>query len=1094
MEQYVFVSYSRRQFYVAERLAASLRGQGIPTWLDVQEIDPGVDWQAAIMRGIEGCQAVVVVASRASYRSGPVHDEIAAAQKAGKPIYLAMVDDTPFVKELTGVATLIDCRSHFAARTKVLAQAIRVGDRRDNILRERRFLLPHLPFGFTKYVQLLMVNLCYLLGSCLIVLQKDVTVGPINPQFLPLVVLIGVPAALWVLSFGYSAYLLFAFRFQHPVTYTALDVWPIFSLFALPVLLAFLVVNFNSSVIAGIPAVTTNQGFSVTDRSAQDPLSIAIAIVPFIVFLLVYGALMLSSLRSFLLVFGGGLGLGVLAEMPIPTTIRYPLLLLLGGGIAYASMRGAITGEGVQGGMGGAITSGWAVLYPNATERESQDWGRWLTPGAFVNEALAPRKQPLRERSAASEPADVRRWSLHYSPADSGCAADIRRVFATYPSLQEAPPEQARYHLVVLSNRTPRKWLDDLAATYGQIICVVISAVDIAALAQPLHQNQWVDYRQQRPEQLSYLAQSLAGQDKYVNPTTPENLARPLGPYPVALVSHALRIMGVVNVVLGAAAVLLLRDSGLALFSAPQAALSMLVGGWTFWEAQRLRVRNTNVVELLVTSALAWLNLANWLISGSIVQLAPRAMLAQNGTYNQFLSGGFQVVAYFVGAPLGLLLLIGWIEFFRGFPTLARWLPRLTLPTWRRRLAAPTWGRLDISNVLYALTAALLITMLVVDSPYQFPQVREYDVSIANAGPTRLIAGSDGRLWFDLNGVDSAGYGVGYILPNGTVTPVRFLTPQPPACQLTLTSAIGNLPTNCYEGYGLQLGPDHDFWYATHMLFTPYDAQIVRVTPTGATTVFPLPAHSIAARFTFDAAGNLWFIKTNFVSVSDISGNIGRIDTAGHVTEFPAMANSQPTGIVAGPDGALWFADLGLGVIGRMTPAGKMTTYPLPVAGDPADRASIIAGGDRHVWFTDTSLHTPYSGVIGRISMDGVSQLFPQPPQSTPEDLVWGPDGALWFLDPGLNVIGRVAPDGATARYPLGAPIGTRSPLIVGRDGNLWCALDHQIARVTPSGAITRYDLPTLDATVTALVSAPDHHIWFVENTGATGLIGKLSP
>jgi hypothetical protein len=35
-----------------------------------------------------------------------------------------------------------------------------------------------------------------------------------------------------------------------------------------------------------------------------------------------------------------------------------------------------------------------------------------------------------------------------------------------------------------------------------------------------------------------------------------------------------------------------------------------------------------------------------------------------------------------------------------------------------------------------------------------------------------------------------------------------------------------------------------------------------------------------------------------------------------------------PTGIVSGPDGALWFAAYTSGAIGRLTPAGRITRFP----------------------------------------------------------------------------------------------------------------------------------------------------------------------
>jgi virginiamycin B lyase len=57
--------------------------------------------------------------------------------------------------------------------------------------------------------------------------------------------------------------------------------------------------------------------------------------------------------------------------------------------------------------------------------------------------------------------------------------------------------------------------------------------------------------------------------------------------------------------------------------------------------------------------------------------------------------------------------------------------------------------------------------------------------------------------------------------------------------------------------------------------------------------------------------GALWF--TNY------SGSIGRITTAGLVTNFALFGSANPQGITAGPDGALWFTVVDLGTIGRIS-------------------------------------------------------------------------------------------------------------------------------------------------------------------------------
>jgi hypothetical protein len=51
-----------------------------------------------------------------------------------------------------------------------------------------------------------------------------------------------------------------------------------------------------------------------------------------------------------------------------------------------------------------------------------------------------------------------------------------------------------------------------------------------------------------------------------------------------------------------------------------------------------------------------------------------------------------------------------------------------------------------------------------------------------------------------------------------------------------------------------------------------------------------------------------------------VDGFVSRITTFGKVTEYPLRAGSIPRGIVAGPDGGVWFAD-GYDV-GRINPGG----------------------------------------------------------------------------------------------------------------------------------------------------------------------------
>ncbi|HEX2736951.1 MAG TPA: hypothetical protein VHP57_02330, partial [Acidimicrobiia bacterium] len=55
---------------------------------------------------------------------------------------------------------------------------------------------------------------------------------------------------------------------------------------------------------------------------------------------------------------------------------------------------------------------------------------------------------------------------------------------------------------------------------------------------------------------------------------------------------------------------------------------------------------------------------------------------------------------------------------------------------------------------------------------------------------------------------------------------------------------------------------------------------------------------------------------------------------AGTIVEFPVTAASGPAGMVTGPDGNLWFAELAGDAIGRFVPStGEVTDFPTPTAG-----------------------------------------------------------------------------------------------------------------------------------------------------------------
>jgi len=69
--------------------------------------------------------------------------------------------------------------------------------------------------------------------------------------------------------------------------------------------------------------------------------------------------------------------------------------------------------------------------------------------------------------------------------------------------------------------------------------------------------------------------------------------------------------------------------------------------------------------------------------------------------------------------------------------------------------------------------------------------------------------------------------------------------------------------------------------------------------------------------------------------------------------------NSGPWGIAPGPDGALWFTEWGAGQLGRINLAGAITEYPMPANGPLSGQYSawITAGPQGELWFTDPQLN-----------------------------------------------------------------------------------------------------------------------------------------
>jgi virginiamycin B lyase len=170
-------------------------------------------------------------------------------------------------------------------------------------------------------------------------------------------------------------------------------------------------------------------------------------------------------------------------------------------------------------------------------------------------------------------------------------------------------------------------------------------------------------------------------------------------------------------------------------------------------------------------------------------------------------------------------------------------------------------------------------------------------------------------------------------------------------------------------------------------------------------TEYPIPTTSVFPQaITAGPDGALWFTE------SGVGGHgIGRITTDGSVTEFPIADGNQFTSIATGPDGALWFPDNQRNTIYRMTTFGTITEFLLP---NPNSGPLYIARGQgQTLWFTEPGSITGFGNRLGKITTSGAITEFTIPtPASYPNRITVGPDRAIWFTESAPGNVARFGP------------------------------------------------------------------------------------
>jgi streptogramin lyase len=352
------------------------------------------------------------------------------------------------------------------------------------------------------------------------------------------------------------------------------------------------------------------------------------------------------------------------------------------------------------------------------------------------------------------------------------------------------------------------------------------------------------------------------------------------------------------------------------------------------------------------------------------------------------------------------------------------------------------------------------------------------------------------------------------------------------ACTFSAPAAfIGgtSIPTSGSFPVGIVAGPDGALWFTesgtniigrittgTTQTITEYCIPTgLQVTPTQSCPKITSEPWSITA----GAAGSntLWFTELAGNKIDSITTNGTTTQT---ITPYPSYSTA-PYGIAVYPDGNIWYTEAGGHEIVRQNPAGGLPVNSgLPPASAPH---GIVVGPDGNLWFTESG-----SNVIGVITTvfavyqycipTGLQVTPAQPCQTTPnrapEQITAGPDGNLWFTEPGANRIGRLIPTGSS---PLSPPMTvsfseycfktTTNPtpwgITAGPDRYLWFteAIGNRIGRINPTerigppaqhiGEIHEFDIGTSSSEPHGITAGPDGNLWLTEY--GAGQIGHNS-
>lgn len=320
---------------------------------------------------------------------------------------------------------------------------------------------------------------------------------------------------------------------------------------------------------------------------------------------------------------------------------------------------------------------------------------------------------------------------------------------------------------------------------------------------------------------------------------------------------------------------------------------------------------------------------------------------------------------------------------------------------------------------------------------------------------------------------------------------------------LSLTGAISLAPM-VGASSNMITGPDGNLWVAGPGV---HSSLIERIGRNGSVAAFAVPGAPEVDSLAPGPDGNVWFAAQSRQPNTLVShGILGKVTPGGRITEFRFAGNlgvllTGTDAIARGPRGVLWFAFQGQGPgdvseFGRITGDGRVKRFP--VSFSQIEVLGIVAGPDGNLWFNNL-----VDGSVGRITPSGALTEFAD---VQPTNIANGLDGTL--LVTGENAAGhfeaaQLSTTGATSFYNIPAALSQAFASYLGpAGGSLWFTnLDQngnttELGRITVTGAFKTYNLtPYIGTGVHFLFSiafGKDGNLYLLD--GKNPVVYRLAP